>query len=144
MANFNLNKVMLGGRLATQPELKQTQSGIPVTSFLVAVNRPRTKDAENAADFISVTAWRERAEFVDKYFDKGSSIFVEGTLQTRTWTDRDGSKRKETEVVAERVSFVDSRSEAHSAAAGGGGNYVPDAYKAPAMEEISGDEDLPF
>ncbi|MBQ8396675.1 MAG: single-stranded DNA-binding protein [Clostridia bacterium] len=136
MANFNLNKVMLGGRLATQPELKQTQSGIAVTSFLVAVNRPKAKDGENAADFINVTAWREQAEFVDKYFDKGNSIFIEGTINTRTWTDKDGGKRKETEVIAQRVSFVDSKGETHS------DTYVPESYTAPAMEDIDGD--LPF
>ncbi len=139
MANFNFNKVMLGGRMAADPELKQTQSGLPVTSFRVAVNRPKSKDGENAADFIDVTAWRETAEFVCRYFTKGSSIFIEGALNVRTWTDKDGNKRSATEVVASRACFVDSKSDAQPASA-----YLPESYAAPKMEEIDGDEGLPF
>lgn len=139
MANFNFNKVMLGGRMAADPELKQTQSGLPVTSFRVAVNRQKSKDGENAADFINVTAWRETADFVCRYFGKGSSIFIEGALNVRTWTDKDGSKRSATEVVASRVCFVDSKSDAQPASA-----YLPESYAAPKMEELGDDEDFPF
>ena len=113
MANFNLNKVMLGGRLTADPELKQTQNGIQVASFSIAVNR-RVRSNDNQqpnADFFNVTAWRATAEFVSRYFRKGSSIFVVGTLQNRSWTDQQGIKRYTTDIIADEIHFVDSRSE---------------------------------
>ena len=94
MANFNLNKVILGGRLTADPELKQTPNGIPVVSFSIAVNR-RFQSKENAqqqTDFFNVTAWRATAEFVSRYFRKGSSICVIGSIQNRSWTDQQGNK----------------------------------------------------
>ena len=153
MANFNFNKVMLGGRLTADPELKQTQSGIPVASFSIAVNRRfGSKDGNQPqADFFNVTAWRATAEFVSRYFKKGSSIFVVGTIQNRSWTDPQGVKHYATDIVADEVSFVDSRNEAPAATQG---QYTPDAYTtpsystpadaAPKFEEIKGDDDLPF
>jgi single-strand DNA-binding protein len=144
---------MLGGRLTADPELKQTQSGIPVASFSIAVNRRfGTKDgSQPQADFFNVTAWRATAEFVSRYFKKGSSIFVVGTIQNRSWTDPQGMKHYATDIVADEVSFVDSRSEGPAA---GQGQYTPDAYttpsystpvdSAPKFEEIKGDDDLPF
>ena len=153
MANFNFNKVMLGGRLTADPELKQTQSGIPVASFSIAVNRRfGSRDGNQPqADFFNVTAWRATAEFVSRYFKKGSSIFVVGTIQNRSWTDPQGVKHYATDIVADEVSFVDSRSEGPAA---GQGQYTPDAYTtpsystpadaAPKFEEIKGDDDLPF
>ena len=153
MANFNFNKVMLGGRLTADPELKQTQSGIPVASFSIAVNRRfGAKDgSQPQADFFNVTAWRATAEFVSRYFKKGSSIFVVGTIQNRSWTDPQGVKHYATDIVADEVSFVDSRNEGPAA---GQGQYTPDAYTtpsystpadtAPKFEEIKGDDDLPF
>jgi single-strand DNA-binding protein len=153
VANFNFNKVMLGGRLTADPELKQTQSGIPVASFSIAVNRRfGTKDgSQPQADFFNVTAWRATAEFVSRYFKKGSSIFVVGTIQNRSWTDPQGMKHYATDIVADEVSFVDSRNEGPAA---GQGQYTPDAYttpsystpvdSAPKFEEIKGDDDLPF
>ena len=93
MANFNLNKVILGGRLTADPELKQTPNGTPVVTFSIAVNR-RFQSKENAqqqTDFFNVTAWRATAEFVSRYFRKGSSICVIGSLQNRTWTDQQGA-----------------------------------------------------
>ena len=153
MANFNFNRVMLGGRLTADPELKQTQSGIPVASFSIAVNRRfGSKDANQPqADFFNVTAWRTQAEFVSRYFKKGSSIFVVGTIQNRSWTDQQGVKRYATDIVADEISFVDSRNEGPAA---GQGQYTPDAYttpsystpadSAPKFEEIKGDDDLPF
>lgn len=153
MANFNFNKVMLGGRLTADPELKQTQSGIPVASFSIAVNRRfGTRDgSQPQADFFNVTAWRATAEFVSRYFKKGSSIFVVGTIQNRSWTDPQGMKHYATDIVADEVSFVDSRNEGSAA---GQGQYTPDAYttpsystpvdSAPKFEEIKGDDDLPF
>ena len=93
MANFNLNKIILGGRLTADPELKTTPSGISVTMFPLAVNRRANKDGESIPDFFSVTAWRNTAEFVSRFFRKGSSICVIGSIQTRTWTDNNGETR---------------------------------------------------
>lgn len=146
MANFNFNKVMLGGRITADPELKQTQSGIPVCSFSIAVNRKVAKGSEQNADFFNVTAWRGTAEFVSKYFKKGSSIFVVGQIQNRSWTDTNGQKRYATDISADEVSFVDGKNDAQGANDGGGA-YVPDAYKSADTanyEEVSGDDDLPF
>lgn len=146
MANFNFNKVMLGGRITADPELKQTQSGIPVCSFSIAVNRKVAKGAEQNADFFNVTAWRGTAEFVSKYFKKGSSIFVVGTIQNRSWTDTNGQKRYATDISADEVSFVDGKNDAQGANDGGGA-YVPDAYKqadAANYEQLDPDDSLPF
>jgi single-strand DNA-binding protein len=111
MANFNLNKVIIGGRLTTDPELKTTPSGIPVVSFTVAVNRRFGSKAgeESTADFFNVTAWRQTAEFVSKYFSKGRMAVVSGRLQIRNWTDKDGNKRRTAEVIADNVYFADSK-----------------------------------
>lgn len=111
MANFNFNKTILGGRMTADPELKTTPSGVSVTSFSIAVTRKGTKD-DPKTDFINCVAWRGTAEFIQKYFTKGSSICVVGNLQTRTWEDNNGNKRYVTEVVVEEASFVDSKSDA--------------------------------
>ena len=152
MANFNFNKVMLGGRLTADPELKQTPNGIQLVTFSIAVNRRYRSNDNNqqATDFFNVTAWRQTAEFVARYFKKGSSIFVVGSLQNRTWTDQQGAKRYATDIVADEVNFVDSRGDGSTAAP-----YTPDAYAsapafstpagvAPNFEEIKTDDDLPF
>ena len=158
MANFNFNKVIIGGRLTADPELKTTPSGISVTSFTVAVNRRATRNGEESiADFISVTAWRQTAEFVTRYFRKASSICVVGSLQTRNWTDNNGVKHYATEVVADEVNFVDAKSESPLAVRESHSQpYIPESYGAPAyatpaastdlpkFEEITDDEDLPF
>lgn len=161
MANFNFNKIILGGRLTADPELKQTQSGIPVVSFSIAVNRrsaSKDKDAANnqpQADFFNVTAWRQTAEFVSRYFHKGSSICVVGSLQNRNWTDGQGVKHYATDVVADEISFVDSRSEGGNSSVAPQSAYTPDAYSAtpafstpqnsaPNFEEVKTDDDLPF
>ena len=162
MANFNLNKVILGGRLTADPELRQTTSGIAVCSFSVAVNRKYAKpqgeegasaQPQQTADFINCVAWRQQAEFLSRYFHKGSSICVVGSLQTRSWNDQQGQKRVSTEVVAEEINFVDSKSESgsgNSFAAGSTPNqYSAPAYSsqsnaAPKFEEISNNDDLPF
>lgn len=148
MASLNLNKVILGGRLTADPELKQTTSGITVCSFSIAVNRKMAKDKEREADFINCTAWRSTAEFISKYFKKGSSICVVGSIQTRSWEDNEGQKRYATEVVVEEAMFVDSKAEAQGAAA----QYTPEAYSAPTLnpqstpkfEEVEDDSGLPF
>ena len=150
MASFN--KVILIGHLTADPELKQTQSGISVVSFSIGVNRRVSKDAEPKTDFISIVAWRQTAEFVSRYFKKGKPILVCGSIQSRSYTDNQGNKRYVTEVVADEVSFVESKAE--SAAPPSGAQYMPDAYStpsysntdaaAPKLEPVSEDDGLPF
>ena len=152
MSNLNLNKVVLCGRLTADPELKQTQNGIAVVSFALAVNRRFTRGADgqnnSQADFINCVAWRQTAEFISRYFKKGSSLCVTGSIQTRTWNDNTGAKRYATDVVVDEAMFVDSRSDN-----AGSASYVPDAYGSPSyssgvetpnFEEIKTDDDLPF
>jgi len=150
MANFNFNKVILGGRLTADPELKTTTSGIVVTSFSIAVTRRFAKNAEGQAnqqsDFINCVAWRNQAEFITRYFRKGSSICITGSLQTRTWTDQQNNNRYVTEVVVDEVNFVDSKSE-NSSYQNSSDNFGAPSYStdsAPDFEVISGDQDLPF
>lgn len=137
MANFNLNKIVLGGRLTARPELKQSQTGISVAQFNVAVARGQAKDKQRETDYIPCVAWRERAEFLCRYFDKGSSICVIGTLQIRQWTDASGQKRSTAEVVADEITFVDSKSEMQAAIAA-------DPLPAPSFEDLEDPVDLPF
>ncbi|MBO5212175.1 MAG: single-stranded DNA-binding protein [Clostridia bacterium] len=145
MANFNLNKVILGGRITADPELKQTQTGISTVTFSVAVNRRfAAKGTEdNQTDFINVRAWRQTAEFINRFFKKGSSICIVGSIQTRTWTDAQNVKHYATDVVADEAYFVDSKAEN-----GAMGTYADapsfQTQQAPKFEEISGDDDLPF
>ena len=105
-----LNRIILMGRLVRDPELRRTQSGTAVAAIRLAVDRDyKAQNGEKQADFFDVVAWRATAEFVSKYFAKGRMAVVEGRLQTRDWTDKDGSKRVATEIVAEKVYFGDSR-----------------------------------
>ena len=157
MANFDYNKSMLGGRLTADPELKQTVSGISACSFTIAVNRSyKEQDGTRKADFINCVAWRQTAEFVCKYFKKGSSIFVVGEIQTRSWEDN-GQKRYATEIKIDEARFVDGKNDAEQPKAAAQptntGTYTPSAYTQPHMnfapqspqfEEIPGDESLPF
>jgi len=107
-----MNKIILIGRLATDPELKYTPSGVAVTDFRIAVDRPfKNANGEREADFITVKAWREQAEFVANYFHKGRRCAVDGRLEMRSWVAQDGTKRYAAEVVAERIEFVDSQRE---------------------------------
>ncbi|CDC60223.1 single-stranded DNA-binding protein [Clostridium sp. CAG:448] len=152
MANFNLNKIILGGRLTQDPELKQTQSGIAVATFKIAVNRRYSRDnQQQEADFFNCIAWRSQAEFVSRYFHKGSAICVIGAVQNRSWTDQQNVKRYITEVVVDEVQFVDSRGDAPAgqapapgADAYGAPVYSSPAASAPKFEEIKTDDDLPF
>lgn len=148
MANFNFNKVILGGRLTADPELKTTGSGISYVNFSIAVNRRnRSEGSQQNVDFINVIAWRQRAELISTYFKKGSSICIVGSIQTRSWTDNQGNKRYATDVVADEVSFVDSKGDGSQ-----GASYIPDSYSAPSFttdaapkfEDISDDDGLPF
>ena len=105
-----LNKIILMGRLTLDPELRRTQSGTAVASFTLAVDRDyKPQDGERETDFIDVVAWRGTGEFVSKYFTKGRMAVVEGRLQVRDWTDKDGNKRRNTEVIADNVYFGDSK-----------------------------------
>ena len=105
-----LNKIIIMGRLTRDPELRRTGSGTAVTSFSLAVDRDfKSQSGEKETDFIDVVAWRSTAEFVSKYFTKGRMAVVEGRLQLRDWTDRDGNKRRTAEVIADNVYFGDSK-----------------------------------
>lgn len=146
MANFNLNKVILGGRVCSDIELRSTPAGISVVSFSIAVNKQSKGD--DRADFIDVTAWRNLAEFVSHYFTKGSSICVVGELQSRTWVDKDNVKRHGISVIANEIHFVDSKGERSGMS--GNSTYAPEAHggtvsgNAPRFEDVTSDEDLPF
>ena len=104
-----LNRIIVMGRLTRDPELRHTQSGTAVCSFSIACDRNYTKDEEKKTDFIDIVAWRGTAEFVSKYFAKGRMIVVDGSLQNRDWTDKDGNKRRSAEVIADNVYFGDSK-----------------------------------
>ena len=146
-----LNHIVLMGRLARDPELRRTQSGVSVTSFRLACDRDfKTQSGEKETDWIDVVAWRNTAEFVSKYFQKGRMAIVEGRLQTRDWTDKEGNKRTAVEVVADNIYFGDSKRDGAP-----GGGFEPAPYSAPAggyaapvgggfaeIEEEDGD--LPF
>lgn len=141
----SLNKVILIGNIVADPELKQTQSGISVTSFRIAVSRKyssRNAEGGQQTDFINIVAWRNTAEFVSKYFSKGKSIFVCGSLQTRDYTDTNGQRRFVTEVVADEVSFVEKKSDSPNAPI----QETPygSSPKDVDFEEMGTDEDLPF
>ena len=129
-----LNHIVIMGRLARDPELRRTQAGVPVASFRLAVDRDfKDKNTgERATDWIDVVAWRQTGEFVSRYFTKGRMAVVEGRLQMRDWTDKDGNKRTSAEVVADNVYFGDSKRD------GDGGGYAPSyggqgSYSAPAL-----------
>lgn len=146
-----LNVAAIMGRLVADPELRHTPNDVAVTSFTLAVDRSYVKaGAERQADFIDVVAWRNTAEFVCKYFRKGQLMAVQGSIQTRSYTDSQGNKRKAFEIVADNVHFAESKRDANS-----GGNYSrPEAMNEPApaytsgntgdFEEIPSDDDLPF
>ena len=144
-----LNKIIIMGRLTRDPELRRTQTGTPVASFTLAVDRD-FKDkstGERATDFIDVSAWRQTGEFVSRFFTKGRMAVVEGRLQLRDWTDKDGNKRRAAEVVADNVYFGDSKRDGES---GGFSAPAPSDYSAPPaggdqFAELSGDDgELPF
>ena len=140
---FNL--VVLTGRLTADLELKTTQSGISVTSFSVAVNRPYRTGEEQQTDFINVVAWRKTAEFIAKYFKKGNMIGIEGSIQTRKYTDKNGNNRTAFEVVVNNAQFVESKRD--SAASQGG--EQPASFSNAGADDFSdlsdvSDDDLPF
>lgn len=129
-----LNKIFIMGRLTRDPELRRTQNGTAVTSFTLAVDRDfKNADGNKDTDFIDVVAWRNTAEFVSKYFSKGRMAVVEGRLQLRDWTDKDGNKRRNAEVLADNIYFGDAKKDADSGAA-----------RPTGFTEIEDDGDLPF
>ncbi len=148
-----LNHIVIMGRLTRDPELRYTQTQTPVTSFTVAVDRDFADKAtgERQTDFIDCVAWRQTGEFVAKYFQKGSMAAVSGRLQIRDWTDRDGNKRRSSEIVVDNVYFGESKrsrdsSTAAARPASGGYNAAPPAPGgASAFSELDdGDGELPF
>ena len=115
-----MNKVILMGRLTRDPELRQTPTGVSVARFSIAVNRRFAgKDAQQTADFINCTAWRQTGEFICRYFQKGSMIAVVGSLQSRSWDDKDGKRQFSTEVVVDEAYFTGSKSETGTQGNGG-------------------------
>lgn len=145
-----LNKAILMGRLTADPELRKTQNGTSVTAFTLAVNRSYTRSGEQPqTDFIDIVAWRNTAEFVSRYFTKGQLVAVEGQIQTRTWEDKNGQKRKSVEVVANEVFFAEPKRDGQSRREapagfepmnGMGGNMGGNEFAA-----LPGDDnDLPF
>ena len=156
-----LNHIVIMGRLTRDPELRRTGSGVAVTSFSLAVDRDFSgKDSsERETDFIDCVAWRQTGEFVSKYFAKGRMAVVSGRLQIRSWTDKDGNKRRTAEVVADNVYFGDSKRDGDNAgsafggntygapAANGFGSYAAPAASSPASDFAMLDDDdaqLPF
>ena len=147
MANLNLNKVILAGRLTSAVELKQTPSGVAVATFSIAVNRKVGKDKPQETDFINCTAWRGTAEFISKYFGKGSSICIVGSIHTRSWKDNNGNNRYATDVVADEAMFVDSKSDAQGTNTSAPTNYIPDAYSVSpkgSFDAVDMNDPLPF
>lgn len=147
-----LNCAIIMGRLVADPELRTTSNGVSVTSFRVAVDRNFVpQGGERQADFIDVVAWRQTAEFVSKFFHKGSMIAVQGSIQTRNYEDKNGNKRTAVEIVADNVSFCASKSES------GNGNYSREEGTTPAYQPAASfttvdegdfkdipEDDLPF
>ena len=137
-----INNVVLMGRLVAAPELRSTGTGISVTSFTLAVERAYAKSGEQRqADFIDCVAWRNTAEFITKYFQKGSMIAITGSIQTRNYEDKNGNKRKAVEILVDNASFCGSKAET------GTGGYPAPSFTSGSesdFEEISEDDDLPF
>lgn len=140
-----LNNVVLMGRLTADPELKQTQNGVSVLSFGIAVDRDYTQQGEDRqADFINIVAWRQTAEFISRYFTKGQMIALKGSIQTRSYEDKQGNKRTAFEVVADKVYFCGGKNDKNS-------NQKPQSNNTDGFDDFDGfeeigsnDDDLPF
>ena len=148
-----LNVVVLTGRLTADPELRHTSNDLAVTSFTIAVNRRYARSGEERqTDFIDIVAWRNNAEFVCKYFQKGSLIAIEGSIQTRTYQDKDGNNRKAFEVVANNVQFAESKKDSSNFSAPSSTNESGtvtdlDSYSNGSdadFQSTDTDDDLPF
>ena len=161
-----MNKVILIGRLTADPELRQTPQGTSVARFTVAVDRRFRKEGGQQADFITCVAWRQQAEFICRYFNKGKLIGIEGQIQSRSWDGQDGKRQYATEVLVDNVEFVGSKSESggsqgvYQSNFGGGYQSVPAPQAAPApmaqpmddsgfvdldfSDDMGSEDDLPF
>ena len=135
-----INRVILMGRLTRDPEFRQTTSGIPVCRSTIAVDRPYRKDQDKKADFINVTAWRNTAEFIARYFSKGKMIIVEGSLRNNDYTDNNGVKHYSMDVQAENVSFGESKGNSDNQQQSG----LPNGLSVDDFEEIISDGETPF
>ena len=164
MASLNLNKVVLAGHLTATPELRQTPNGVSVTTFSIAVNRRVGRSAEGqpaqqSVDFFNLVAWRSVADFITRYFKKGSAICVTGSIQTRTWNDQQGNKRYATEIIVDEAFFVDNNSVRSSNMGGDAFGAQTPAFATPSpaapaaapttteavqFDADSSDDDLPF
>lgn len=146
-----LNRAILMGRLTAKPELKTTPSGTSVTSFTIAVDRDyKSQNGEKTTDFLSIVAWRQTAEFITKYFDKGNLILIEGSVNVRSYKDQNGQNRYITEIVADNAQFTGEKKEQSQANVA---TYTTNSYSmatnsqqqvTPELEEVTGDEELPF
>ena len=138
MSNLNYNKAIIGGRLTKQPELKTTPSGVNVCSFAIAITQ-RIPGGKNVTLFMDCVAWRKTAEFICNYFNKGSSILVDGELQRREWTDQQGAKHMTIELVVSNAYFVDSKSDSRPV------DVSPqEAQEHTNFQELADDDELPF
>ena len=140
MSNLNLNNVFLAGHITADPELKQTNSGTPVCTFDIAINH-RKPDGNQVVEFFRITAWKKQAETVCRYFRKGSSICIRGKLSVRCFQDREGRERRNVEVDAYEIFFVDSKNAAQQNGDQPGYAQFP---QEPKFEELKTDDDLPF
>jgi single-strand DNA-binding protein len=135
------NHIVLVGRLVADPELRQTQQGVPVTSFRIAVDRPRGRDGgEKQTDFFGVSIWRQRAERAAEFLQKGRLVLIAGRVQIREYTDRDNNKRTAVDVVADDFQMLDSRPTGD----GGGRTTAPAPAELPEYEYNAADEEVPF
>ena len=132
-----INNVILMGRLVATPELRNTQTGLAVTSFSLAVERPYAQQGERQTDFINCVAWRKTADFITRFFQKGSMVAITGSIQTRNYEDKNGNKRTAVEVVVDQASFCGSKAET-------GNNDYTQSHIGSDFEEIPDDDDMPF
>lgn len=142
-----LNTVILQGRLTAKPELKTTQSGNAVTSFTLAVPRDyKGKDGQEVTDFIDCVAWRQTAEFAAKYFEKGSAAIVKGSIEVRNYEDKNGNKRKATEIKVDNLYFGETKKRDSNGAAYAAGDVPTDtpSYRELPDVDVDPDDDLPF
>lgn len=141
-----LNNVNLMGRLVRDPELRHTQTGTPVATYTLAVNRDFSANGNSEADFFGIVAWQKAAEFANTYFRKGQLVAIQGRLQSRKWTDKDGNNRSTVEVVADRQYFAEGKNKADGAAPqSDNGSFSGNPGEYSGFTELEGDDgDLPF
>jgi len=139
-----LNNATIMGRLTKDVDMRRTQTGTPVCSFTVAVDRGTSKDGMKVTDFVDCVAWRDTAEFVNKYFKKGSAIVVMGRIETRTWKDAEGNSRKTTEINASNVYFGESKKDSNESGSETKTERKTETKSDNAFEPINDESELPF